>query len=81
MRATGYVRRLDDLGRVVIPIELRRVMHLEERDALAVYVDSDCVVLKKYAPTCVFCGEARDVALFHDKYICPNCLEELCARR
>ncbi len=80
MRATGYVRKLDELGRIVIPIELRRMMDLGEKDALEIYVDGDCVILKKYVPACIFCGEAKNIKSFHGKNICMNCMRELAWR-
>ena len=77
MKATGIVRRVDELGRIVLPIELRRTLEIEERDALEVYVDGASIVLKKYQPSCVFCGEADNVTMVKGKYICKDCLKEL----
>ena len=64
MKSTGIVRKVDELGRVVIPIELRRTLDIEEKDALEIYVDSDRIILRKYEPACVFCGNAADVTNF-----------------
>lgn len=77
MKSTGIVRRVDDLGRVVLPIELRRTLDISEKDALEIYVDGDTVILKKYEPACIFCGNARDVIIYKGRNICPDCLEEL----
>ena len=77
MKSTGIVRKVDELGRVVIPIELRRTLEIAEKDALEIYVDGEQIVLKKYAPACIFCGQAKDVEVFKGKNICPACLEEL----
>lgn len=77
MKSTGIVRKVDELGRIVLPIELRRTLDIAEKDALEIYVDGNSVVLKKYQPACVFCGDARDIKLFHGKNICANCLREL----
>lgn len=79
MKATGIVRKVDELGRVVIPIELRRTLGIAERDALEIYTDQDRIILRKYEPTCtcIFCGNADDVVLFKGKNICKNCLDEL----
>ncbi len=77
MKSTGIVRKVDELGRVVIPIELRRTLEIAEKDALEIYVDGEQIVLKKYAPACIFCGQAKDVEVFKGKNICPGCLEEL----
>ncbi|AYO29247.1 AbrB/MazE/SpoVT family DNA-binding domain-containing protein [Biomaibacter acetigenes] len=77
MKSTGIVRKVDELGRVVIPIELRRTLDIAERDALEIYVDADRIVLKKYMPACIFCGSAEDVVNFKGKNICSSCLEEI----
>jgi len=77
MKSTGIVRKVDELGRVVLPIELRRTLDIEIRNPLEIYVDGDMIVLKKYEPACIFCGEAKDVVNFKDKIICNDCLKEL----
>ncbi|HHW02569.1 MAG TPA: AbrB/MazE/SpoVT family DNA-binding domain-containing protein [Thermoanaerobacterales bacterium] len=77
MKSTGIVRKVDELGRVVIPIELRRTLGIDQRDALEIYVDADRIVLKKYMPACIFCGSAEDVVNFKGKNICSSCLEEI----
>ncbi len=77
MKATGIVRRIDDLGRIVLPIELRKVMDLSTRDEVEIFMEDDCIILKKYHPACIFCGEAQDVTYFHGKLICRSCLHEL----
>lgn len=77
MKSTGVVRRVDELGRVVIPIELRRTMEIAEKDALEIYVDGESIILKKYQPACIFCGNAKDVENYKGKNICKDCLEEL----
>ena len=61
MKSTGVVRRVDELGRIVIPIELRRTLDIAEKDALEIYVDGEQIILKKYEPACIFCGDARDI--------------------
>lgn len=77
MKSTGIVRKVDELGRIVIPMELRRSMDIKERDPLEIFTDGDRIVLKKYANSCVFCGEGEDVINFNEKCICPACLEKL----
>ena len=77
MKSTGVVRRLDVLGRIVLPIELRRTLDIAEKDALEIYTDGEQIILKKYAPSCVFCGEAKDVINYKGKLICRNCIKEL----
>ena len=77
MKATGIVRKVDELGRVVLPIELRRTLDIAEKDALEIYVEGSNIILKKYEPACIFCGNARDVVDYKGKNICSNCLKEL----
>lgn len=77
MKSTGVVRKLDELGRIVIPIELRRTMDIAIRDTLEIFVEDDKIILKKYHPACVFCNDARDVVYYKDKLVCKRCLEEL----
>lgn len=76
MKSTGIVRKVDELGRVVIPIELRRTLNIEEKDSLEIYVDGEHIILKKYEPACIFCGNAKDVIVYKGKNICPTCMEE-----
>lgn len=77
MKSTGIVRKVDELGRVVLPIELRRTLGIDEKDALEIYVDGSSVILRKYEPSCVFCGDAGDVVTFRGKNICHSCLKEM----
>jgi len=77
MKSTGVVRKVDELGRIVIPVELRRTLDIDVKDALEIYVDGDQVILKKYEPACIFCGDARDVINYKSKNICEKCLNEL----
>lgn len=77
MKSTGVVRKVDELGRIVIPIELRRTMGIEERDSLEIYVDGDKIILKKYEPACIFCGNAEDVINYKGKNLCRVCMSEM----
>jgi len=77
MKSTGVVRQLDTLGRVVLPIELRRTMDIGTKDMLEIFVEGDQIILKKYQPSCIFCGDARDVTPYKGKLVCKNCIEEL----
>ena len=79
MKSTGIVRRVDELGRIVLPIELRRTLNIAEKDSLEIYVDGPTIVLKKYQPACIFCDGAKDVMNFKGKNICTTCLGELSA--
>lgn len=77
MKSTGIVRKVDELGRVVIPIELRRTLGIGEKDALEIYVDGERIMLKKYEPACIFCGNAENVTYFKGKIVCRECLNDL----
>ncbi|MCH4886301.1 AbrB/MazE/SpoVT family DNA-binding domain-containing protein [Acidaminobacter sp. JC074] len=77
MRSTGIVRKVDELGRVVIPIELRRTLMIDVKDALEIYTEADTIVLKKYEPACIFCGQARDVRDVRGKNVCPACIDDI----
>ena len=73
MKSTGIVRKVDELGRIVLPIELRRTLGIDIKDSLEIYVEDSKVILKKYEPTCIFCGESNDVVTYADKNICKSC--------
>ncbi len=73
MTSTGIVRQIDALGRLVLPIELRRTLQLEEKDSLEIFVEDNTIVLKKYQPACIFCGNARDVSTFKGRNVCSDC--------
>lgn len=77
MKSTGIVRKVDELGRIVLPIELRRTLDIAEKDAMEIYVDGESIILKKYEPTCIFCGDGRNVESYRGKNICANCMKEL----
>lgn len=77
MKSTGIVRRVDELGRVVLPIELRRTLNIDIKDSLEIYVDNSSIILKKYEPACIFCGDASDIISFKGKNICKNCIKEM----
>ena len=77
MKSTGIVRKVDELGRIVLPIELRRTLDIAEKDSLEIYVDESTIVLKKYEPACIFCDNVKNIINYKGKNICPDCLEEL----
>lgn len=77
MKSTGVVRRLDELGRIVIPIELRRTLDLADRECLEIFTEGNQIILKKYQPACIFCGEAKDVINYKGKNVCKQCLEDI----
>lgn len=77
MKSTGIVRKLDTLGRVVIPIELRRTLDIKVKDPLEIFVDDDKIILKKFSPSCIFCGESKDIFDFKGKKVCQSCSEKI----
>ena len=77
MKATGIVRKVDELGRIVLPIELRRTLDISEKDSLEIYTDGSSIVLKKYQPACVFCSDSKDIISFRGKNVCPRCYREM----
>ena len=77
MKSTGIVRKVDELGRIVLPIEMRRTLDIAEKDALEIYVEGAAVILKKYKPSCIFCDGAKDIIAFKGKNVCPKCMKEL----
>ena len=77
MKSTGIVRRIDELGRVVLPIELRRTLNLEVRDPVEIFIEGDTIVLRKYDAACLFCGTTRELLSYRGKQICRECLRRL----
>ena len=77
MKSTGIVRKVDEQGRIVLPIELRRTLDLGERDELEIYLDDDKVVLKKYEPACIFCGSGFGLGTYQGKNVCMECIQNM----
>ena len=77
MKSTGIVRKVDELGRIVLPIEMRRTLDIAERDSLEIFVDGDSIILKKYQPACIFCNQVDDVVYFNGKRVCTACIEKM----
>ena len=77
MKSTGIVRKVDELGRIVLPIELRRTLDIAERDELEIYLDDDKVVLKKYEPCCIFCASPRGLVTYQGKNVCMECIHNM----
>ena len=77
MKSTGIVRKIDDLGRIVLPIEQRRILEIGDRDSLEIFIEDNMLILKKYQPACIFCGNAKDVMTFKGRNICPNFIHEI----
>ena len=72
MKSTGIIRRVDELGRVVIPIEIRNQFNIVEKDPIEIYVDRSSIILKKFEPNCIFCGNTKNLIEYNDKLICED---------
>ncbi|MGN0976672.1 MAG: AbrB/MazE/SpoVT family DNA-binding domain-containing protein [Faecousia sp.] len=77
MKSTGIIRKVDDLGRIVLPIELRRTLDIAERDELEIYIENERIILQKYEPACVFCGSSRDLVSYRRKNVCQDCIRQM----
>lgn len=77
MKSTGIIRKVDELGRIVIPIELRRVLDIEERDELEIFMENDRIVLQKYEPSCVFCSSSLGLVSYRGKNVCQDCIRSM----
>lgn len=77
MKSTGIVRKVDELGRIVLPIELRRTLDIAERDPLEIYMEGDAIVLRKYQPACVFCDSTKGIVNFRGKNVCSDCIRTM----
>ena len=77
MKSTGIVRKVDELGRIVIPIELRRTLDIAERDPLEIFVSEDTIMLKKFHTSCIFCDSVKDIISYKGKNVCPACIKTL----
>ena len=77
MKSTGIVRKVDDHGRIVLPIELRRTLGIEEKDRIEIFVDGESIILRKYQPACIFCDNAKDIINYKGKNICPDCIRAM----
>ena len=77
MKSTGSIRKVDELGRIVLPIELRRTLDIAERDELEIYMEGDRIILQKFEPSCIFCSSARELVSFRSKNICQECIRSM----
>ena len=80
MKSTGILKSVDELGRIVLPKKMREALDIDIRDQVEIFVEADRIILKKYAPTCIFCGSEQDILLFREKRICRACLDALKAQ-
>ena len=77
MKSTGVVRKVDELGRIVLPISIRQIMDINEKDALEIFTDENKIILQKYQPSCIFCNNADNIVFFKGKRICEDCLAKI----
>ena len=77
MKSTGIVRKLDELGRIVIPKEIRKKLEIGQKDSIEIFIDGRSIVLKKFESGCIFCSNSKDLILFKDKLICKNCVKNI----
>ncbi len=77
MKSTGIVRKVDELGRVVIPMELRTKLEIEEKDPIEIYVDGSSIILRKVEKSCIFCGNRKKIIMYKDRLICEKCINNI----
>ena len=77
MKSTGIIRKVDDLGRIVLPIELRRTLDIAERDEQEIYMVNDRIILQRFEPACIFCGSSRGLIAFRGKNVCQDCVKKM----
>ena len=77
MKSTGIIRKVDDLGRIVLPIELRRTLDIAERDELEIFIENDRIILQKFEPACIFCASARGLITYQGKNVCQSCIQKM----
>lgn len=77
MKSTGIIRKVDELGRIVIPIELRRTLDIAERDELEIFMDGENIVLRKFEPFCVFCASNYGLVSYKGKNVCQDCIDAM----
>ena len=77
MKSTGVVRKIDELGRIVLPMSLRTNFDIKEKDSLEIFTEGNKIILQKYQPSCIFCNNADDVLNFEGKRVCKNCIEKI----
>lgn len=80
MKSTGIVRPVDMFGRIVLPKELRSTLGITEKDSLEIFVEDSAIILKKYQPSCIFCGSMDRISNFKDHNVCLKCVERLSKR-
>lgn len=77
MKSTGIIRKVDDLGRIVLPIELRRTLDIAERDEIEIYMENDKIILQKFEPACIFCESAQGLVTYRGRNVCQECIKKM----
>ncbi len=77
MKSTGIIRRVDELGRIVIPKEIRDQFGIMEKDPIEIFVEGGSIILKQYNPSCIFCGNAKNITVYRDKLLCEKCISTI----
>lgn len=77
MKSTGIVRKVDELGRIVLPMEIRKTLDINEKDPMEIFIDEERIILAKYTPSCIFCSSADNIVYFEGKRICADCLAKI----
>ena len=77
IKSTGIIRKVDELGRIVIPRELRLMLEIQEKDPLEIFIEGSSIILKKYNPNCIFCGSSKDLHLYKNKLVCTKCKNDV----
>jgi len=81
LKPAGVVRKVDQLGRIVLPKSLRKRYQMNEGDPVEILVQGDHIILERYHPRCVFCGSIDDVREFKERYLCSACITEMSGLR
>ncbi len=77
MKSTGIVRKVDELGRIVLPKETRKILDIKEKDSIEIFIDDDKIILAKYQPACIFCASSDNIVYFNGKRVCADCIEKM----
>ena len=77
MKSTGILRKVDELGRIVLPISIRQTMDINDKDSLEIFTDENRIILQKYQPSCIFCKNADDIVYFNGTRICESCVAKI----
>jgi len=80
MKSIGIIRKVDELGRIVLPIEMRRTLDIEVRDEIEIFMENDRIILQKYEPSCIFCGSSRALIEYQRKNVCQMCIGNMLRR-